>query len=102
MFLRHRGIHGKIFRGGYLPIFWGKGADNPSPLTYFILLWSDFTVRDLRSKSEKSRPTDFKIDAQKGGQICSQDIGAYMVKISGVVVYPFLKEPRANKKARVH
>ena len=61
----------KITKGVIYPIFGIRGLTTQAPLIYFILLWSDFTITDLPSKSEKSRPTDFKIDAQKGGEISS-------------------------------
>ena len=61
----------EITKGVIYPLFGIRGPKTQAPFIHFILLWSDFTVTDLPSKSEKSRPTDFKIDAQKGGQICS-------------------------------
>ena len=61
----------KITKGVIYPLFGIRGPTTQAPFIYFILLRSDFTVTDLWSKSEKSRPTDFKIGPQKGGQISS-------------------------------
>ena len=61
----------KITMGVIYPLFGIRGLTTQAPLIYFILLWGDLTITDLPSKSEKSRPTDFKIDAQKGGEISS-------------------------------
>ena len=61
----------KITKGVIYPLFGIRGPTTQAPSIYFLLLWNDFTVTDLPSKSEKSRPTDFKIDAQKGGEISS-------------------------------
>ena len=61
----------EITKGVIYPLFGIRGLTTQAPFIYFILLWSDITITDLRAKSEKSRPTDFKIDAQKGGEISS-------------------------------
>ena len=61
----------KISKGVIYPLFGIRGPTTQAPFINFLLLWSDFTVTDLLSKSEKSRPTDIKIYAQKGGEISS-------------------------------